>query len=198
MTAYRDADTLHLQVFATHIKIAESLLDVVADSGARLRAQSGRFNDPVTEELLATRREAWGNLWTQLDEARKIVAGLGRDVTSFDAARARIGAELYLVVAGASHFKTDMPDAAAAAIAALRTAVPEVVIPVSPTSEYRDPIRYVHWGDPEARRSMVLRVAIMLGILFVLAVIALKIVDAVEDSHSHFSDTWEPRTTTPR
>lgn len=42
-------------------------------------------------ELSEQRREAWGNLWAELDDARKIVANLGRDLTAFDAARAKMG-----------------------------------------------------------------------------------------------------------
>jgi len=162
MTAFRDQDHSQLAAFKVHISIAESLLDVVADFGAQMRAVAN-------SELYAQRGETWSNLWTQLDQARQIAASLGRDLTAFDASRAEVG-DVHLATTG-QPITNAMLHATAAAIDTLRAAVPEVVIPRSPNSEYRNPIQYVRarsFKNPAYRRFFWAWVILMIVLVAVM------------------------------
>lgn len=163
MAPFRDADHSQLAAFKTHVSIAESLLDVVADFGARLRVQG----DP---ELQTQRGESWRDLWMQLDQAREIAATSGRDSSAFDQVRASIG-NVHLAAAGMQRISPEMLANAGTAIQALRMAVPEVVIPVSPHSEYRNPVRYVSarsFENPAVRWSLVTWLLVIVAAVIVI------------------------------
>jgi acyl-CoA reductase-like NAD-dependent aldehyde dehydrogenase len=119
MTAYREPDRSVLETFKKHVEIAETLLDVCADL-------SKQFDDP-TGDIRRARGDAWRDAWEQLVQAREIAARLDRDVTAFDQARV-IAGNPHSVAAGMTPIREPMEDATWAAIAALRAAVPEVVI----------------------------------------------------------------------
>lgn len=124
-TPYREEARSELAAFKLHIEVAETLLGVHADFSRALVHDTDDLG-----ELRRARGEAWGNLWVQIEEARAIVARLGRDLGPFEAERVRAG-NPYLIAAGMTRVDQGMLAATTAAIAALRAAVPEVVIPVA-------------------------------------------------------------------
>jgi hypothetical protein len=125
MTPFREPDRSALATFAQHVSIAETLLGVIAD----LTAQVGIEADG--NDTQRARGEAWSSLWEQLGQARAIAARLARDVTAFNAARVRAG-DPYVVAAQLAPIPPAMRSAAVDAIAALRAAIPEVVVPSPP------------------------------------------------------------------
>lgn len=125
MTAFRDQDRSELEVFKKHVEIAESLLDAIGEMTQYI------FN---VSELRRMRGESWRDLWEQLDQARVIVEHLGRPIEAFDSERARAG-DPYHVGAGIMPITQSMERATRAAIDALRTAVPEIVIPKPRTND---------------------------------------------------------------
>ncbi len=118
MTAFRDQDRSELEDFKKHVEIAESLLDAIAEMTEYIADAS---------ELRRMRGESWRDLWEQLDQARSILARLGRSTDAFDRERAKAG-NAYHVGAGITPIKQPMERATSAAIDALRAAVPEIVI----------------------------------------------------------------------
>ena len=121
-----------------HIGIAEDQLAMIEALPARLeQIRDGRG---MTNELLALLArewaQGWERTWQQLEEARTLVVARGRDVRGFDAARTAAGdiwndvAKGRAVAAGNSvqwTWQNVSTEPARDAIAALRTAVPEVV-----------------------------------------------------------------------
>jgi hypothetical protein len=122
-----------------HIGIAEDQLVMIEALPARLeQVRDGRGMTNELMGLLARQwAQGWERAWQQLEEARALVAQRGRDVKAFDAARAAAGdiwndvAKGRAVAAGNSvHWTWENVSTQPArdAIAALRMAVPEVVV----------------------------------------------------------------------
>lgn len=122
-----------------HIGIAEDQLAMIEALPARLhQIRDGRG---MTNELLALLArewaQGWERCWQQLEEARELVARRGRDVKAFDTARAAAGDIWNDVAKGRAvgdgtrvHWSWEnvATQPARDAIAALRMAVPEVVV----------------------------------------------------------------------
>lgn len=135
MTAFRD-NFVNEPAFAQHIGVAEDLLDEIERIPARIEAAESMTQE-VLDHLARNWAEGWQNTWEQLQEARAIVVARGRDVSAYDAARADAG-DLFLDVAGGkavhlykeTHFtwKNQSTRPARTAIAALRAAMPEVIV----------------------------------------------------------------------
>lgn len=124
------------------------------------------------DELWRTQREAWGNLWSQLNDARSIVADLGRDLTGFDEIRQSIG-DVHSQAAGLTPLNKGMLRAASNAINALRAAVPEIVVPQAAQSDYRNPTqyKYIPVGSPEHPGFRKTGIFIWLGLVIVAVVV---------------------------
>jgi hypothetical protein len=121
MTEFRDPDRSELAIFAQHISIAESMIDLNAELTGGLHINS------TPEEQLAAAK-AWDDLGEQVAQARVIALRFRRDVAALDAAWARTGARTIvhgkgMVVARAAR------EAAVQAIDALRAVFPEIVVP---------------------------------------------------------------------
>lgn len=84
---FRDEDHGQTRAFAQHIGIARSLLEQLADIPTRMDQV---YADDV-EQLAREARVLWEGAWEQLAQARTIVAGVGRDVSGYDDARASAG-----------------------------------------------------------------------------------------------------------
>ena len=125
--------------FSQHIAVAEDQLDMIEALPRRLEAiTDGRG---LTNELLAhLAREwalGWERAWTQLEEARALVMRRGRDVSAFDAARTEAGDIWNDVAKGKAAaigntvhmtWQNVSTRPARQAVAALRAAMPEVVV----------------------------------------------------------------------
>jgi hypothetical protein len=152
MQPYREPDRSELADFAQHISIAETLYVEFTSYPGRVQAMLKQkdFSTELLSELQWQGAAAWERLWEQLRQARDIAARLGRDVTSFDIARKRAGdiwgggTSLELGAwQGAGQrqrgrlvtWRAAPHEPARAAIAAMRAAIPEVVIPKAPKDE---------------------------------------------------------------
>jgi hypothetical protein len=128
--------------FAQHIGIAEDALEDVEKVATFVRQfLEGGLAEGITQETLDAWgrrfRQGWESTWDQLKEARKIAVAKGRDVAEFDLALALAG-DLYLGVAEGTavevgnrvhlKWKNVSTQPARDAIAALRAAMPEVVV----------------------------------------------------------------------
>lgn len=158
MSEYRDADRTELSTFAQHISIAETMLGLEVEQTAGLHPKS------YPEELLAP-AQSWDGAWEQLGQARALAIRLGRDVSAYDAALARSGARVRDGVKGI----VVAPVARAAAheaIAALRAAFPEVVVPQQPPAPTTP--RSIPWrpGPMMVYRLMLLGVVVVVAVLF--------------------------------
>lgn len=90
--------------FSQHVSIAYFKVDDYAAAAARFehRARLGAMRPTVTEEEIANdeemldgarhaqhaAQELWGEIWSQLDEARQVAHRLGRDARLYDETRA--------------------------------------------------------------------------------------------------------------
>lgn len=141
ISVFRDdfGDPAAANQLGQHIGIAEDQLANIEALPARLeQITDGRG---LTNELLGMLAlqwaQGWERAWQQLEEARALVAARGRDVTAFDAARTAAGDIWNDVAKGRAvsdgthvHWKWQNVSTKPArdAIAALRLAVPEVVV----------------------------------------------------------------------
>jgi hypothetical protein len=144
-TPYRENDSRAATEFAQHLGLAIALLEQFQQVPQRL---NGADMNQV-RELEHEATTIWTSLWEQLDQARTIVSGLGRDTTSYDAARLAAG-DVWL---GAAEAKVSPWERTAAgrrrtidwrsapvapaehAVAALRAAMPEVVVSEPPPAD---------------------------------------------------------------
>jgi hypothetical protein len=124
--------------FAQHVGIAEHWLEEIEKIPAHL--ESLERGDGVTQAVMEAWARKWAkgweDCWDQLREAREIVASLGRDPSAFDAAFATAG-DIFLQTANGTatrvghtvyiRWQNTSTTPAHTAIAALRTAMPEVV-----------------------------------------------------------------------
>jgi hypothetical protein len=154
--------------FTQHIGIAEHCLEEIERIPAHI--DSLERGDGVTQELMEiwARKWAkgWGDCWEQLREARQVVAGQGRDTAAFDAAFASAG-DIYLETAEGKatrvgntvymKWRSTPTTSAHAAIAALRSAMPEVVATRQPDA----PV------DLQSTSSKVLGVVIVIALILV-------------------------------
>jgi hypothetical protein len=139
--AFRDdfGDPVAANRFAQHVGIAEDLLEQIERIPRAIEALPR--GDGLTQETMDTFAQRWAkgwqDVWDQLHEARGVVAQRGRDTAGYDAAREAAG-DIYVDVASGKvtrignevHFswKAASTQSARHAIAALRTAMPEVVV----------------------------------------------------------------------
>jgi hypothetical protein len=131
---YRETDPRALADIGQHLGLAAGLLDQFVAIPKRMSV--ARRED--LRELEHEARAAWEALWNQLGQARELVRMLGRDVTAYDAARRSAGdvwldaarVDVHSAYGGRSTFTWhNAPIAPAeAALAALRAAVPEIVV----------------------------------------------------------------------
>ena len=125
--------------FSQHLGVAEDQLEQIEAIPRRIEAlKSGTgVTQALMDGLALQYAKGWEALWDQLQAAREVCHKLGRDVSAYDAARAA-AADIYVDVAKGSAFKLgnrveikwrNRPTTSAhAAIEALRTAMPEVVV----------------------------------------------------------------------
>jgi hypothetical protein len=136
--AYRD-DPAGLRDLGQHLSIATALLEQFTAVPARL-ARGGELREDVSRDA----RVAWEGLWEQLDQARALALGLGRNVAAYDRARAA-AANIWLGAAEVRQGPTERvlggyrqtyvwkhapTRPAIDAIVALRRAVPEAAPPL--------------------------------------------------------------------
>lgn len=121
MEPFRDEDRSQLATFAQHIKLAETFLGIAGE------LSDGLNSDSTPDERRAP-SETWVNLWEQLGQARAIAVRFDRDVAAYDAARAK-ASNPYLLVAASARITGPLRAIAREAIAGLRAAFPEVVVP---------------------------------------------------------------------
>lgn len=141
--AFRDNldDPAAANRFAQHVGIAEDALEEIERIPRYIdeipRDQGDGLSQEVMDIWMRRWATGWQNVWEQLREARAIVAQKGRDTTGFDAALAAAG-DLYLDVASGKAvragnevhvtWRNNSTVPAHQAIAALRAAMPEVVV----------------------------------------------------------------------
>lgn len=120
--------------FAQHIAVAEDALDRVADVLRRIKAGDGFTPDELTQ-LVRDVRVGWENVWDHLEQARAIAAAKRRDLTAYNEARAAAGDIWNDIVSDEPligrvvDVTLRVPlDYARLAVAALRAAMPEVVV----------------------------------------------------------------------
>lgn len=145
---YRDEHG-QLQEFAQHIGVAEELLRQYEQIPQRLGAD---LTQEGVEQLKADARVAWEGVWEHLGEARAIVQTAGRGVAGYDRARAA-AADIWLgafelnigpwesTVGGKRRtitWRNASTEPARDAIAALRAAMPEVVVTAPPPTPHVD------------------------------------------------------------
>lgn len=132
--------------FSQHVGVAEDFLDRI--EGIPRRLDGLERGDGITQELMdhfaREWAKGWQDAWDQLQQARDLVAKKGRDTSGYDAARAAAG-DIYVDVAvgkavraaGEVHVSwRNVPTTTAReAIAALRAAMPEVVVVKHPPLE---------------------------------------------------------------
>jgi hypothetical protein len=126
--------------FSSHVAVAEDILDRIeripglVEAGAVLTQET--LNALVRETTVG-----WENAWDQLQQARDIAAAKGRDVSAFDSARAEAGDIWNNIAFGKSvtigrdthvTWRSVPTRTARAAIAALRAAMPEIVVTQQP------------------------------------------------------------------
>jgi len=128
MTPYREDWRAQFAELATHVGNADGLLEVNGELYQQLALMTNRSVDADRACL-----DTWRDLWTELDRARAILVGLGRDTKQFDAAREQAGNPL-LVVGRLTPLREPMRAAARDAIAAARAAIPEISMPKIPRS----------------------------------------------------------------
>lgn len=166
---YRDPETQWFQTFAQHVGIAEGCLEDLGPLLRRFEASLPMALEINLSELELQIGTAWEAVWNQLDQARALAAKHGRDVAAFDRARAEVrdrsvgavrsrvayraptefprGQQLVFSASGPAivYYLPEAPLARTAA-AALRTAVPEVVIPEAPKTTIAATPWWVVWG----------------------------------------------------
>jgi len=130
-------DGVSANLFATHIGIAIDALDRIEALTRNIATLEGGVAQDAMDRWAYEWAKGWQDAWDQLGEARTIVARFGRDVSRFDEARATAG-DIYLdaasgravQVARTVHmsWQTRSTEPAKRAIAALRAAMPEVVV----------------------------------------------------------------------
>lgn len=125
--------------FSQHLGVAEDQLAQVEEMLKRIDALNSGTGAPqiAMDELALAYSKGWEALWEQLQSARELCRKSGRDLRAYDAARTA-AADIYVDVAKvtARHLgdrvqikwqsRSTLP--AHAAIAALRAAMPEVVV----------------------------------------------------------------------
>lgn len=138
MSVYRETDPRILADIGAHLGLATALLDqFVAIPNRMVVAKREQLR-----ELEHEARTAWESMWDQLGQARDLVRALGRDVEPYDLARTAAG-DIWLDAARVDidaaygsrttyRWRTAPVGPAQTAIAALRDAVPEVVISEPP------------------------------------------------------------------
>ncbi len=134
---FRDGDHVGAAQFGQHVAVAEDILDTIETIPQRIASADEGVSQEVMDVWAREMAMGWENVWTQLQEARAIVVARGREVGAFDAARTRAGDIWNDVAVGKSvtvgnevHMKwRSVPTSTAReAIAALRAAMPEVVV----------------------------------------------------------------------
>ncbi len=132
------ADAGDAHAFSQHLGVAEDTLEHVESIPRRLEAlANGPVTQPLLDGLAQQFAQGWETVWDQLQSARDVCRRMGRDVTAYDTARAAVG-DIYVDVAQGRAvtlgnrvevtWKNVPTSTARAAIAALRAAVPEVVV----------------------------------------------------------------------
>ncbi len=149
-TPYRGEDTSWFQAFGQHVGIAEGCLEDLSPLAQRFAASVRFALDSTLLELCNQVGSAWESMWIQLDQARSVAARRGRDVSAYDAARKQVrdrssaaisfvlsdyhptrfppGQQLAYRTKEAVLYYVPEESLARAAVAALRSAVPEVVV----------------------------------------------------------------------
>lgn len=180
---YRDGDTAWFQPFAQHVAIAAGCLEDTNPLAQRFAASAAFASEGTLLELCTQVGAAWETLWLQLDQARALAARAGRDVSAYDAARAQVrdrsprairfdlssyhpasfppGRQLAYRASGDTAILYYVPEEtlAHAALAALRAAAPEVVIPEPPQSAISPLPWQARWGQV----VVVVMMALLLG-----------------------------------
>ena len=138
---YREVDPRVLADIGAHVGLATALLDQFVAIPKRMSV--AKREEPRALEHEA--RTAWESLWDQLGQARELVRTLGRDVSAYDAARRSAGdiwrdaarVDIHTAYGGRITFTwhTAPIAPAKAAIEALRSVVPEVVVSEPPPQD---------------------------------------------------------------
>lgn len=137
--AFREAvDGVTGNLFATHIGIAIDALNRIEALTRNIATLGGGVAQDAMDRWAYEWAKGWQDAWDQLGEARTIAMRFGRDVSRFDEARAAAG-DIYVDAASGSavqvartvhmSWQTRSTEPAKRAIAALRAAMPEVVVP---------------------------------------------------------------------
>lgn len=141
-SAFRDVDVAEVDAFAKHVKMAQVLLDHLVAIQERIEGMLvGAPHEGSYRDLQQQARTAWVDAWAHIHWAREIAKRYGRDVSGVDRAHRQARqtwghGEYFELVRSSETGKVVWRSAprtpARAAIAALRAAMPEVVITKPP------------------------------------------------------------------